>query len=99
MILDRESYRFQEFLSDIAGQDVEGHNNDSSIIVNKVRDFLDNAMSGSNQPLPSGEIIQRDFKCFNADLTALSVSIDLTESTLSFKNYVWIVAEFLAEKA
>ena len=33
LILDKEPYRYQQFISDIAGQDIQAHNNDVETIV------------------------------------------------------------------
>jgi hypothetical protein len=96
LILDREQYRYQEFISDIAGQDVEGHQNEPQQIVIKVRDFIDNALEGN--PLSSGSIILRDFQRLNENLSAICQGLELNESGLSFKNYTWIVAKFLSKE-
>lgn len=40
--MDRELYRYQKFLSDIAGQDIIEHGNRVNNIVQHVRDFLRN---------------------------------------------------------
>jgi len=40
LILDREQYRYQEFLSDIGGQDIGSHDDDPRLIVLAVRDWL-----------------------------------------------------------
>ncbi len=43
MILDKEAYRYQVFISDLAGQDIQAHNNDPAEAINKIRDWLNNA--------------------------------------------------------
>lgn len=40
LVLDREPRRFRDFISDIAGQDVCGHNNDPKAVIKCVRDWL-----------------------------------------------------------
>lgn len=42
LVMDRELYRYQKFLSDIAGQDIIEHGNRVNNIVQHVRDFLRN---------------------------------------------------------
>lgn len=42
MILDSEKYRYQKFISDIAGQDVKAHENDQRILIRVVREWLRN---------------------------------------------------------
>lgn len=40
LILDRERYRFQEFCSDISGQDPQAHDGDPATAIIRVRDWL-----------------------------------------------------------
>ena len=37
LVLDREQYRYQQFISDIAGQDIQAHNNSSREVITRVR--------------------------------------------------------------
>ncbi|MBE8232982.1 MAG: 2-C-methyl-D-erythritol 2,4-cyclodiphosphate synthase, partial [Endozoicomonadaceae bacterium] len=41
--LDKEAYRYQVFISDLTGQDIQAHNNDPAEAINKIRDWLNNA--------------------------------------------------------
>lgn len=40
LILEKEKYRYQEVLSDISGNDIKFHNNDSEILVQNVRNWI-----------------------------------------------------------
>jgi len=40
LILERDQYRYQQFISDISGQDIKSHNNDPEILIRKLRDDL-----------------------------------------------------------
>jgi hypothetical protein len=40
LIFDRERYRFQRYVSDIAGQDIAEHGDDPARAIGKVRDWL-----------------------------------------------------------
>ena len=40
LVMDRELYRHQKFISDIAGQDVPSHNNSPEEVVKVVRDWI-----------------------------------------------------------
>ena len=40
LIFDRERYRYQQFISDIAGQDIAAHHNDLRALIAMVRDWL-----------------------------------------------------------
>ena len=45
LILDKEKYRYQKFISDIAGQDIEEHNENSNEAILKTRNWLNNTVS------------------------------------------------------
>ncbi len=40
LILEEKPYRYQEVISDIAGQDISSHNNDPIMIVKEVRNWI-----------------------------------------------------------
>jgi len=40
LILDKERYRYQKFISDIAGQDIKSHSGDIKILIKAIRDWL-----------------------------------------------------------
>ena len=40
LVMDREKYRYQKFISDIAGQNVQSHNSSPEEVVKVVRDWL-----------------------------------------------------------
>ncbi len=43
LILDRDRYRFQKFISDIAGQDIKAHGDSPEMVIRTVRDWLRSA--------------------------------------------------------
>ena len=55
LVLDAEAYRYRASLSDIAGQDIQFHNNDPRVAVDKVRSWL-NSKSGRTT-IPGGSAI------------------------------------------
>jgi hypothetical protein len=40
LILDKERYRYQKFISDIAGQDIKSHDGDIEILIKAIRSWL-----------------------------------------------------------
>jgi len=40
LILEKESYRYKEIISDISGQDISSHSNDPMLIVKSVRNWI-----------------------------------------------------------
>jgi hypothetical protein len=57
LVLEAERYRYQKYLSDIAGQDIRQHDNDPAKAVGAVRDWLAASRSKSAQPLSGATAI------------------------------------------
>jgi hypothetical protein len=93
LILDREPYRYQRFISDIAGQDIAAHDGDVGRLMGRVRDWLGTAAGGT--PLPGGKAIAERFAAFTADLPGLAAALRLTVEELTFGNYVTMASEWL----
>lgn len=82
LVLDRERYRYQQFLSDIAGQDIKSHDGAPEKLIAVVRGWL---QSHTPRKLVGGAHVVRQFRRFQADLPALLVSLHKTEADL--ENY------------
>ena len=54
LVLDRDAYRYQQFCSDIAGQDMKAHRGDCEQAIKIVRDWLRDTPKGLTTPLPGG---------------------------------------------
>ena len=81
LVLDREPYRYQKFLSDIAGQDIRHHGNDPNFLIATVRAWLQN-QHGSARQLPGGEHIAERYREFRADLPRLLAELKKTPAEL-----------------
>lgn len=68
LILDRDRYRYQRALSDIAGQDIKAHNLDPETLVRQVRNWL---VECGNKSIPSGTTIWDAYNLFHRRLDAL----------------------------
>lgn len=97
LVLDREQYRYQQFISDIAGQDIQAHNNSSELIVKVVRDWLRNA--SRRETIPGGSIIWRRYRDFRRDLPQPAREYQLTVEDLIFNDYSLVVTRWLETKA
>jgi hypothetical protein len=93
LILDREPYRYQKFLSDIAGQDISAHGDKPDAAIRCVRDWL-NTMSAQGGLPGAAHIIQR-YQRFAADLPALSRSLKLEPDEITFRDLCNLVATWL----
>lgn len=95
LILDREPFRYQQFLSDIGGQDIHAHGGEVARTIQEVATWLrDEAQDPS---VPGGRAIAQEFARFRADLPALAAARQLEPDELTFTDLrtlmaTWIVA-------
>ena len=96
LILDGKPYRYQQFISDIAGQDIQAHNNASEQIVKVVRNWLRTA--SNRKMIPDGGIIWQRYQDFMVDLPQMAQIRQLDAKNLIFNDYTWMVVEWLQTK-
>lgn len=93
LVLDREKYRYQVFISDLAGTDISSHDNSIEVLINKVRDFLFN--NSRRKSIPSGTYIHDRFKTFIAALPDYCANLHWDRNNLSFIAYAICVSEWM----
>lgn len=96
LVLDTERYRFQQFISDIAGQDIQSHNNSSSEVIMRVRNWLRTA--SRRETIPSGSIIWERYQEFIEKLPQTAREARLIPEELIFNDYTLLVAQWLEIK-
>jgi hypothetical protein len=94
LVLDRERYRFQKFISDIAGQDIKAHGNSPEIVVRTVRDWLRDAIG--QKTMPGGSHLWARYQLFTTDLTEMCETAKLTPAHLTFRDFYHLVLEWLS---
>lgn len=93
LILDHERYRYQKFISDIAGQDIRAHNSNPQELVTVVRNWLRNASGRTT--IPSGSFIWSHYQDFIGALPQLAQRFELEVGELVFNDYTFLLAEWL----
>ena len=93
LILDKNPYRYKQFISDISGQDIEAHEDEPSIVVLKVRDWLRAASKRSN--IPSGSVIWEHYGNFIGKLPSMCLELNLNPKELIFNDYIYVVTVWL----
>ena len=99
MILDRESFRYRAFLSDISGQDVHAHNGDTNLLIERVATWLRDEVQDPD--VPGGRAIAAEFARFRADVPAICAVKRLEPDEITFKDFramaaTWIEADSAA---
>ena len=99
LILDSERYRYQQFLSDIAGQDIKAHADDPRRVVEVVRKWLGPTAERTRQH--GAQAIWERFQPFQMALPdyCADPAVNMTPDELraSFAEYVQLMVNFSAE--
>jgi hypothetical protein len=98
LILDRERYRYARYISDIAGQDIQDHENETAKLIKKVRNWLASHSRGTH--IPGGDTILERFSEFCADLANIRGQLQLAEADLdNYRDFHNCVTEWLIANA
>lgn len=93
LVLDRERYRFQQFLSDIAGQDIKAHRNDPATLIKVVRNWLRDIQP--SRPMVSGGLIASHYQQFRKQLPVWCRQQQFEEHDLQFNDYTSLIWRWL----
>ncbi|MCK5261351.1 MAG: hypothetical protein KAJ44_04150 [Thermoplasmatales archaeon] len=95
LVLDREQYRFREFISDISGIDVKSHNTRPETAIRIVRDWLRTVSRRTT--IPSGSTIWTRYQNFRIELPDLCIESELNINDLHFLDYSHLVTQWLRD--
>lgn len=95
LILDSEPYRYQKFISDIAGQDIRSHGGKAITAMKQTRDWL---ATVSNRRLPGPLETEHLYHEFRRDLPDILVKLALRPEEVQFIEYVKVAMEWLKDR-
>lgn len=93
LILDRERYRYQKYISDLAGQDPKAHGNDEDQVIRCVRDWLSH--HNRNVVLPGPAQMVKRYGRFGGQLPAILRRAGIKPKELIYNDYTTFVVEWL----
>jgi len=97
LILDREPFRYQRFISDISGQDISIHRGDPKRAVGKVRDWLRTASRRTR--IPGGSAIYERYRRFEEQLPEMCEAVAIRVDELTFVDRTQLTSQWLAVNA
>jgi hypothetical protein len=97
LVLERDKYIYQQFISDLNGIDTKAHNNDPVTAMTRVHSWL-NAASRRKKTIPSEPALRRQYNEFNLLLPDLAAETEYTVETLPFLNLMDIVQEVVTKQ-
>jgi len=94
LVLDRERFRYQKFISDIGGQDIRSHDGKPEGAIRAVRDWLRRDVRGLL--LPGGTHLCIAYGRFTKELPELCGAAKLDEANLTYTDFSEMVATWLS---
>ena len=95
LVMDRSRYRYQQFISDIAGQDVVSHSNSAKQIIRHVRDWL--SIDSHVPTIPGGHYMFQRYCAFQKVLPSLCAKWRLDRDRLTFGDFLKVIQIWLQE--
>ena len=95
LIMDREKYRYQKFISDLAGNDVCSHDGDPDVAIGEVRSWLSD--SSKRQTIPGKSHITGRYAEFRGELPRLCRNVNREIGELTYNEYSGLVSDWLSK--
>lgn len=99
LILDTHQYRFQMFISDIAGMDITAHGGDPRVMAVLLRNWL--VTVSRRRSIPDAAVVLGSFDRFFEGLPAIADAAGTTVDTMLYADFerfvlAWVAAEKVA---
>lgn len=94
LVLDAEQYRYQKYVSDIAGQDIRAHGGRTDETIKHVRNFL----ATHRDPgviLPGGDKLAQRYADFRLELGRACTKLHLNPDELTFRDLTNLIVGWL----
>jgi hypothetical protein len=95
LVLDVEQYRYQKFLSDIAGQDIRAHKNSTREVIRVVRDWL--SFASKRKTPPSASVLGLRYELFESELPSVCEGLQLDHHNLNYVEYLRMAIGWLEQ--
>jgi hypothetical protein len=96
LIFDTQPYRYQRFISDLAGMDIHAHGGQAERALVETRHWLTNV--SRRQLLGEQELLTR-FRTFRAELPAMAIGLNLDPLHITYVDFELILAGWLESHA
>jgi hypothetical protein len=94
VVFDTDRFRYQKYISDIAGQDIRAHGQQPSQIIQQTRDFLTTHCE-DGIVLPGGEKIVERYSQFRRGLADTCADVHLLPEKLTFRDLTNFIVGWL----
>jgi hypothetical protein len=97
IILDTEKYRYQSYISDIAGQDIHAHRGKIAALIEELAGWL--RRESTDPKVPGGRRIAAEYALFKKRIPGICSARGLEPAELTFGDYANMVGQYLAATA
>ena len=95
LVLDTEQYRYQRYISDLAGRDPAAHHDSDEQVINEVRNWLRLELDPKLVKTPSGSLIHQRYRQFQLALPSICAKLHWDINDLPFSDFAWAVADWI----
>jgi hypothetical protein len=95
LIFDTEPYRYQKFISDLAGMDIHAHGGHPERALIETRNWLTNV--SRRQLLGERELLRR-FRAFRTELPDMAIELHLDPAHITYVDFELILAGWLESR-
>lgn len=96
LILDSQPYRYQQFISDIAGQDIQAHQDEPAEVIAVVRNWLRGYTP--QEAIPGGAEIRQRYFLFAQEMPVLCDALKWVREELTFIDFAHLVSYWIEWK-
>ncbi len=89
LIFERDKFSYQHYISDLSGVDTKAHNNNTSLVVRNIRDWLSTASKRTT--IPGYTVVENDYNEFIKNLPKLIALSGLNADDIPFNDFCRIV--------
>lgn len=84
LILDKEAYRYQKFISDIGGQDIKYHENNPERVIEATREWL---TSTTDRQIQGTSFILNQYNAFQSEFSSICKRLKIDHDKYSYKDF------------
>lgn len=96
LVLDTEQYRYQKYISDLAGRDPAAHHDSEKEVIDDVRNWLRLELDPKLVKTPSGSLIYQRYQDFQLALPFICAKLSWDVTNLPFSDFSWSVADWVS---
>ena len=97
LLFDVEQYRFQKFISDLAGMDIEAHAGNPRRMASKTRDWL--ATVSRRKTISSTAVMLKSYDLFVEGPPEMAASLGFDAESLAYPDYERFVVAWVKQSA